>query len=125
MTDYQPKPGDEVLLTIRARVGTLADGTLSVDLSCGDTGELNDWVSMSNPRIVRIEPAPIPVPTALGAVILAETASSTLPGRLVLMSGGRYPEDQPRWMRVGRLDETYRASEITRVHAVLLPGEES
>lgn len=75
--------------------------------------------------IVSTEPAPIPVPTALGAVILAEVTDCSIPGRLMLVSDGPYPEDGYRWVHVDRPSDTYGTSEITRVHAVLLPGEES
>lgn len=121
-TDYQPKPGDEVLLTVRATVDDGGDYRLPCARHhAGPDAEV--WLHRDNEDVIRVEPAPVKLPTDLGAVILAEVTDCSTPGRLMLVSGGPYPEDGYRWVHVDRPDDTYNASEITRVHAVLLPGE--
>lgn len=83
-------------------------------------------------RLVRdVEPALIPVPTDLGAVILAEV-KSVPPGVLgpICLFAIRNPGyDEPgwdspvAWIATEGTRDIYQEREITRVCAVLLPGE--
>lgn len=115
--NYQPKPGDKVLLTVRAQVR--ADGVYVVR----DDRERAVWTAASSSSyVVRVEPAPVELPTGWGARITA-TVNGKPNTRLTLVDPG---DSQPWRVHPG---DTYgvggtwfSSSDLSDV-VVLDPGE--
>lgn len=64
---YVPKTGDKVHLTVEAEYGHALDRTYHIVMG---HGELH-WISEDSRAVVRVEPAPITIPTGWGARIRA------------------------------------------------------
>lgn len=118
MSDYQPNPGDEVLLTIRATVGDDGDnGRLLYDLASAKELE-SRWMDASLLDVVSVEPAPVELPTLPGAVIRAECRGRYEGAELLVLPGRGHT-----WKRLHE-DALVHSSVITRVVEVLFPGVE-
>lgn len=72
--EYVPKPGDEVLLSIRAKAYRLAGDRVGFQLrTCDGTLKTGDLVTVwpEHDGVVRVEPAPVDLPRGVGAVVRA------------------------------------------------------
>lgn len=94
MSDYTPKPGEEVLLTVRAVAGAYSEGNFGYKVLSGDGENNSTWFAIwgSNPRIVKVEPVPPPpLPTEFGSMILAKFSGSVAPSLLELGTSNGSP----------------------------------
>lgn len=116
MSGYQPNPGDDVLLTIRATVGDdVVNGCLLYDLASAKELE-SRWMDASLLDVVSVEPAPIELPTAFGAVIRADIEDGAHGEVLQLLPLNLWIDPDGQEFVPGR---------ITCVVEVLFPGVES
>lgn len=91
MTDYTPKPGDEVWLTVRATVTNRGESYQVPEATLTHTDESAAWISSKNPDIVRVEPALRDLPTEYGALILAHIGGGS--DAPVLLALGQHDEE--------------------------------
>lgn len=112
---YEPKPGDEVLVTIRLTVNR--DGDFSTDLMYADA-KRDSFLTVPNDRaiVVKVEPAPVDLPSTPFAVIRADLKGGTTDEVLSLsdpMNALGWTDSAGGW---------YSGDRITRVHEILFPG---
>lgn len=97
MSDSKLENGDRIHITMLATVtagGTRCTIEDAVDLQ---TLSSTHYLDLDGPNVVRVEPAPRPLPTEFGALILAYLNVSTAPRLLTL---GQHDE-RPAWFCSG------------------------
>ena len=134
MSDYTPKPGDRVHLTVEAVVDEHGNYQVDHRTNCGVADGLDfpdfgttHWVWPSMACLVRVEPAPVELPTGFGARIRATVtwAHDVTPGvRLVFsdvdVGSGDWTVHPADRARVGCF--TVFASNLSDIE-ILDPGE--
>lgn len=115
MSDYKPNPGDEVLLTVGATVDEDGDYRVMIPVESGARASSMLFDRRSR-AIVSVEPVPIELPTAFGAVIRVDIRDGASGEALSLCCDGIWLDPS---------GEEWTDACFTRVVEVLFPGVES